>query len=224
MFKILVVEKQPQLVQAMEELFPPAEFQIAHVTDAFEASRLVNNTVYDVILLDRGIPRASVFEICKQGRARSVEAAIFILNAQRSGLEEELAVSYGADQCLEHPVQIRDLSARVRAILRRRTRAQPEGQISFQHLMLDINLGIVYSKSVPLNLRPMEFVLLKFFMENPGKVFSCEDLWSRVWQRTGTPSESVRAHIAMLRKKIADPGNSSSLKTVIGRGYKLQAS
>lgn len=222
MFNILVAESEPIFGQAIAELFPDGEFNVDHVDDGFNASELVRSRPYDAILLDRRITRISVYEICKQVRHQSTDAAVFILHSENTMAEEQLAVQYGVDQCISHPVELRDLNARVRAVLRRRKPTPQQSRLACHDLVLDGESGLVTKGGNLVELRPMEFVLLEFFMRNQGRVFSCSDLWCNVWKRKGTPSDSVRAHVAMLRKKICDPGVHPILTTIIGRGYKLE--
>lgn len=220
MFKILVGEIESEFAQDIAKTFAPPEFLVQCAPDALELIRCAKAELYHAILLDRRITKANAFEMCRGLRSECSEAAIMILHAEDS-TEEELAINHGADQCLSHPVQLRDLSARLRALLRRRWAHAQAKQLSCHDLLLNLETGILTKDERKIDLRPMEFILLEFLMRNQGKVFSSADLWREVWKRKGPPSESVRAHIAMLRKKIGDE-NSSIIKTIVRRGYKIE--
>jgi DNA-binding response OmpR family regulator len=221
MFKILVAENESSFAEEVVHLFASDNFEVQQARDGLKASQLINSCTFDAVIVDRRISKVSAYEICQQIRRSNTDAAVLVVHCENSVAEEELAISHGADQCLMHPVELRQLKARIHALLRRHH--QPERYIRCSELVLDVETGLLTRNGEVINLRPMEFVLLEFFMKHPGCLFSCADLWLHVWRKKGPPSDSVRAHVSMLRKKLVSAGVPPIIKTVIGRGYIMES-
>jgi DNA-binding response OmpR family regulator len=221
MFKILLALNEKPFAGEVAKLFSADDFEIHYAEDGLQVLKLANSRSYDSIILDRHITKASAFEICKLLRLNSPGTGVFLVNADTTA-EEDMAVTFGADQCLLRPVDPRALNARVRAMLRRKRSPENPSQLQCHDLVLDIKTGLLTKNGEQIDLRPMEFVLLQFLMKHQGRVYSCADLWSNVWKRKGLPSDSVRAHIAMLRKKLGCTNGYPLIKTIVGRGYKLE--
>ena len=218
---MLVVEDEVALAKAVCNWFSRERYAVETVSNGLDACRQLRSDRYDIVVLDLLLPGRDGLDICKDFRAAGGSAGILVTSALDSLQEKETVLDAGADDYLIKPFHLRELSARVRALLRRTTPGS-DGTLRIANIALDSVAGSVTRDGEPVHLHPMEFNLLEFLMKHPNHVFSTQALWERVWTgKTGELIDTVRTHIKTLRRKIDTTGRPSLIETVHGRGYKI---
>lgn len=223
MAKILVVDDEPDFAILIGEWLR-AEHHVVEVVetgeDAIDRLRFYK---YDVVILDWVLPRMSGLDVCRAFRGAGGTTPVLMLTAKKHVDEKEAGLDAGADDYLTKPFEMKELSARIRALLRR-PQAFSGSVLHVGDLMLEPTTYKVSRNGQDINLLPKEFALLEFLMRHPNQVFSAEALLDRVWSSDSEASpETIRTYIKRLRRKIDVNGQASILATVHGVGYKLEA-
>ena len=224
--KILVVDDEESILELLRYNLEKEGYSVLSVRDGAEALEVAKREKPDLVLLDLMLPVVDGLEVCRRLR-QSSNVPILMLTAKREETDRIVGLELGADDYLTKPFGIRELLARVRAILRR-TRGYeelgPSQRITVRGLVIDPERHevIVCGKKVELTLK--EFELLSFLARNPGRVFPREELLERLWDYEFLgDSRTLDVHIRHLREKIeVDPSNPIYIKTVRGVGYKLE--
>ncbi|MGI6604432.1 MAG: response regulator [bacterium] len=224
--KILVVDDEESILELLRYNLEKEGYSVLSVQDGAEAIEMAKREKPDLVLLDLMLPVVDGLEVCRRLR-QSSNVPILMLTAKREETDRIVGLELGADDYLTKPFGIRELLARVRAILRR-TRGYeelgPSQRITVRGLVIDPERHevIVRGKKVELTLK--EFELLSFLARNPGRVFPREELLERLWDYEFLgDSRTLDVHIRHLREKIeVDPSNPIYIKTVRGVGYKLE--
>ena len=185
---------------------------------------------YDLIILDLKLPGLDGLEVCRRLRARGTYTPILMLTSKSSELDRVLGLEMGADDYLTKPFSVLELTARVKAILRRmnavgRTRGDSDSSrlIRAGELLIDLDRHSVSLAGAPVALTTREFDLLVHFAKHPGRVYTRDQLLDQVWgyQHSGY-EHTVNSHINRLRAKIeGDPQNPEYIQTVWGVGYRF---
>ncbi len=177
---------------------------------------------YDVVILDWELPEISGIDICKQFRLQGGTAPVLMLTGKGNISDKETGFDAGADDYLTKPFHMKELSVRVRALLRRVSGFSGD-ELKYRDLCLEPSCHRVSRNGRDLQLLPKEFALLEFFLRHPNQVFSAEALLSRVWSsETDATVDAVSTCIKRLRKKVDIEGAPSVIRTVHGVGYKLE--
>lgn len=223
--KVLVVDDEQPLLDALQYALRREGFEVVTATDSEEALLVFDEQTPDLVILDVMLPTRSGFEVCQILRRRS-HVPIIMLTAKGSEGDRVVGLEIGADDYVTKPFSMRELTARIKSVLRRASSASaPPGPIlKAGDLTLDVNQYSVRLGDAPLNLSPKEFDLLRFLMEHPGQVFSRQTLLDRVWgEEKYIEERTVDVHIHWLREKIEpDPRKPKYLLTVRGVGYKFR--
>ena len=223
MAKILVVEDDPAICTIIVDWLTHQHHTVEISHNGLEADQYLKTYQYDVIVLDWGLPDLSGVEICKRYKTSGGRAPVLMLTGKRDIEDKEEGFNAGADDYLTKPFDIKELSARIRALLRRPTNVY-DNILSIRNVALDPNNHIVTRDGDPIKLTPKEFAVLEFFMRNPNKVFKADALLDHIWKsEAGSGPETVRTCIKRLRRQIDAPGVSSIIENVHGVGYKLAA-
>lgn len=222
MAKILVVEDDVDLagrVQAWLE----AERHIAEVAyDGTAAMEHLNSYTYDIIILDRELPGMSGLEVCKRFRTQGGLTPVIMLTGYDKLADKEAGFESGVDDYVTKPFQVKELSARIRALMRRPPPSQGP-VLEFAHIKLDPSMHQVLVDGKEVELLPKEFALLEFFMRHPVQLFSPESLLKCVWDSEADSTvETVYTYVKRLRSKIDLDKKNSLIKTVYGMGYRLE--
>ncbi|MBS2000140.1 MAG: response regulator transcription factor [Candidatus Obscuribacterales bacterium] len=221
MAKILVVEDDPAICSIIVDWLTHQHHTVEVSHNGLEADQYLKMYQYDVIVLDWGLPELSGVEICKRYKTAGGRAPVLMLTGKHDIEDKEEGFNAGADDYLTKPFDIKELSARVRALLRRPTNVY-DNILSIRNVSLDPNNHIVTRNGAPIKLTPKEFAVLEFFMRNPNKVFKADALLDHIWNsEAGSGPETVRTCIKRLRRQIDEPGVSSIIENVHGVGYKL---
>lgn len=223
MAKILVIEDERDLSGPIKDWLTNESHLVEIVDNGNLAVDYLRVNKYDVIVLDLMLPGMGGMEVCRWFREHAGITPILMLTAKSSIEDKEAGLDAGADDYLTKPFHLKELSARIRALLRRP--AAVTGQIYQVHdLQLDSAKRLVTKQGKELHLLPKEYSMLEFLVRHAGQAFSAEALLERVWSSDSSAMpETVRTNIKTLRKKIDTPGRSSIIHTVHGIGYKIEA-
>jgi len=219
---ILLVDDEPSIIQLVRMYFERDGFRVQEIGDGEAALEAVAKHHPALIVLDVMLPKLDGFEVCRKLRASGDQTPIIMLTARDEDIDKIIGLELGADDYLTKPFNPRELIARVKAILRRSdVKKQVDGKpLHRGDLMIDPVSREARVASRTLDLRTQEFDLLLTLAEQPGRVFSREQLLQLAWGFDFYgQTRTVDVHIAHLRKKLE--GGSVKIETVTGVGYKL---
>jgi two-component system OmpR family response regulator len=226
--KILIVEDDRNLLDTLKYNLCNEGYDVVTAADGAEALDMARREKPDLIVLDIMLPKLSGFEVCRILR-KEMSVPIMMLTAKTEEIDKIVGLEIGADDYMTKPFSLRELLARVRALLRRAkvTEAQPEVGVTLlkiYDLEIDAARHRVSKGAITLELTPKEFDLLAFLARNKGLVFSRDQLLEKVWGYDfAGDTRTVDVHIRWLREKIEDnPNRPKLLRTVRGVGYKLK--
>jgi len=215
---VLVVEDDPAISDPLVAGLERNGFDVVHTQKGLDTVRLVQQHNPDMLLLDLGLPDIDGLQALKDVR-RISDVPIIIATARGDEADRVVGLEVGADDYVVKPYSVRELSARIRAISRRR-RSEPRADGSTR-VRVDRNRHEVYVDDVLVGLTLKEFELLVVLAEDPGRVVTRQELFSRVWDPVWIGSgKSLDVHIATLRRKL---GVADLIETVRGVGYRLAA-
>jgi DNA-binding response OmpR family regulator len=222
---VLVVEDERTLASTLSYNFRKNGFNVISATDGLEGLQAARRDNPDVIVLDLMLPGMDGIEVCRRVRADS-NVPILMLTAKSEEVDKVVGLEMGADDYLTKPFSMRELRARVRALLRRsggRTSPAEGSRITAGRLVLDPRGRTVVRDGREIALKPKEFDLLHFLAKNAGQVFTREQLLEHVWgYEFFGGSRTVDVHVRWLREKLEqEPGRPQHLLTVRGVGYKF---
>lgn len=223
MSKILIVEDDEALAGIVCDWLEKEGHTVDHVNNGTDGIDRLKHYEYELVVLDLGLPDMHGLDICRQIRERGGSVPILVLTG-KSEVEQKIeGLDAGADDYLTKPFHPRELSARLRALIRRPVRVLSK-LLTVGDIELDPQSRLVTKAGKHIHLLPKEYTLLEFFMRYPNEVFSQETILNRVWSSDSeVVPDTVRFHIAGLRKKIDTEGKQSLIKTVHKAGYKLEA-
>jgi two-component system, OmpR family, response regulator len=225
--KVLIVEDDANLLETIKYNLRKEGYDVAAAIDGEQALDIARMEKPALIILDVMLPKLNGFEVCRILR-KEMKVPIIMLTARADEMDKIAGLEIGADDYMTKPFSMRELMARVRAMLRRAKMAEPtsiEGTPSIKtgNLEIDIARHRVSLFGTALELSPKEFDLLAFLAKNKGLVFNREQLLEKVWGYDfAGDTRTVDVHIRWLRQKIeAEAGSPQYLVTVRGTGYKL---
>jgi two-component system, OmpR family, alkaline phosphatase synthesis response regulator PhoP len=219
---ILLVDDEPSIIQLARLYFERDGFHVQEVGDGEAALDMITRLHPALVVLDLMLPKLDGFEVCRKLRASGDQTPIIMLTARDEDIDKILGLELGADDYLTKPFNPRELIARVKAILRRSDNKEPvDGKpVHRGDLMIDPASREVRVAGRILDLRTQEFDLLLTLAEQPGRVFTREQLLQLAWGFDFYgQTRTVDVHIAHLRRKM--DGSSVKIETVTGVGYKL---
>ena len=224
--RVLVVEDETDIAQLVRHaLERSGDFAVDTVGTGDEAVRVALDDPPDVMVLDLNLPQVSGFEVCRILRARpsTRHVPIIMLTARTAEVDRVSGLDLGADDYVTKPVRLRELAARVRAVLRRR-QAAPPAEVSAVYkgrfLTADFEAVWVAVSGTPVRLTRREFELLRCLVEHRNRVLSRDRLLERVWgYDQAVETRSVDVHVGRLRAKLGAAGD--QIETVVGLGYRF---
>jgi two-component system, OmpR family, response regulator len=224
MAKILIVEDEPDLAEPIRAFLMHEHHLVEVVQDGAEALERLRFYKFDVIILDWNLPGMEGVDVCKEFRASGGTTPILMLTARKQTPEKIQALDAGADDYLTKPFEITEISARIRALLRRPAAVATSNILKIRNIQLEPSTFRVTRDGQDVQLLPKEFALLEFLMRHPNQVFSAEALLDRVWASESEASpETIRTYVKRLRQKLDSDGQPSIIGTVHGVGYKLES-
>ncbi len=222
--RILLVDDDEQLMEALASNLIEQHYAVDIATDGEAAWEYVSLFTYDLIVLDVMLPKLDGVSLCQRLRSEGYQMPILLLTAKDRSIDKVRGLNAGADDYVVKPFDFAELTARIRALLRRESRTLPP-VLHWENLSLDSNTCNVTYKEQPLHLTPKEYALLELFLRNPKHVYSAGAIIENLWSFQDPPGEdAVRTHIKGLRQKLKQAGASANIiETVYGIGYRLKS-
>jgi two-component system alkaline phosphatase synthesis response regulator PhoP len=224
MSRILIVEDEPDMVLGLKDNFEFEGYEVVTASDGAAGLERARSERPDLLILDIMLPKLSGLEVCKTLRAEGFRAPIIMLTARGQEIDKVVGLELGADDYVTKPFSIRELLARVRAILRRTEGGKKRlSRYHFADIDLDFETYRATRGSDRLEMSPREFELLRYLIERKGETVTRDQLLEDVWGYESYPStRTVDTHIAKLRAKIGDSGSEPRfIMTIHGVGYKF---
>ena len=225
--KILLVEDEPDMVRGVKDNLEFEHFEVDVARDGEAALKKISGSSYDLIILDIMLPKLSGLDVCKRAREQGIATPIIMLTARNEEIDKVLGLELGADDYITKPFGVRELLARVKAVLRRTEGAAPVAseRMTLGDLDMDFAAYTAHRKGEQLSLTPKEFEIMKYLWHHRNKTVTREELLTKVWGYDESMStRTVDNFILKLRQKIEeDSANPKTIITIHGIGYKLIA-
>jgi DNA-binding response OmpR family regulator len=223
MQRILIVEDEPNMKMGLKDNLEFENYEV-DVADNGEVGleKILSNN-FDLVLLDVMLPKLSGFDVCKKVRERSIAVPIILLTAKGEEIDKILGLELGADDYVTKPFSLRELLARIKAILRRSEKSEIKSDVT-KIGKLDVHFASynALENGTSVHLSHKEFDLLKYLFDHKNQTVSRDDLLKNVWRDIYTTSRTIDNFVVKLRHKIeSDANNPRMILTVHGIGYKL---
>ncbi len=221
--RILIVEDEPAMVAGLRDNFEYEGYEVISAADGAEglARALADNP--DLVVLDVMMPRMSGLDVCKQLKAERPSVPIIMLTARGQEIDKVVGLELGADDYVTKPFSIRELMARVKAVLRRVSSPPAPEVYRFSDIEVNVRANEVRRAGNLIDLSAKEFALLAYFISNPAETLSRDRLLDAVWGYDNYPNtRTVDTHIVHLRQKLEpNPEEPRFILTIHGTGYKF---
>ena len=223
MARILVIEDDPAILRGLADNLACESHDVLAAADGESGYSLARTGKPDLIVLDLMLPRMSGYEVCRKLRADGVMTPIVMLTARGDEADRVVGLDLGADDYITKPFSVRELLARIRAVLRRaQVQSALPAELRFGNVAVDFRRYEAQKDGRPIELTRKEFGLLRLLAARSGEPVTRDDLLNEVWGYDATPTtRTVDNHVASLRAKLEDnPSDPRHLFTVHGVGYK----
>jgi DNA-binding response OmpR family regulator len=220
--RILVVEDDIQIAELLSEALISRQYVVDVAHDGETGWYWVQETEYDLLLLDVTLPKLDGLQLCYRLRARNLTLPVLMLTARDSSTDKIVGLDAGADDYVVKPFDLEELMARIRALLRRGSSIKPAlrwGDLTLNPSTYEVSYG-----DRPLTLTPKEFALLELLVSNGRQVLSRPGIIQRIWTVDDPPTqEAVKTHVRGLRQKLRAAGApDDTIETVHGLGYRMK--
>jgi two-component system alkaline phosphatase synthesis response regulator PhoP len=223
--RILLVEDEPGLVLTLSDLLATEGHQVDTALDGEAGLAKAASGAFDLVILDVMLPRKNGFEVCRELRQQGKDVAVLMLTAKTQVVDRVVGLKLGADDYLPKPFDPTELLARVEALLRRvkKEHRVPVRSFEFGDVSVDFERCQVFKAGVAVNLAARELELLRYLVDQRGRVVPREELLQNVWEyHSDVSSRTIDVHVAWLRQKLEDnPQNPKFIHTVRGKGYRF---
>ena len=220
--RILIAEDEVTINKALKVMLEKNKYTVDSVYDGLSALNYIDNTTYDVIVLDIMMPIKSGMEVLKTIRNNNINTPVLFLTAKSEISDRVNGLEAGADDYLPKPFDANEFLARVKA-LSRRSNSYISPILSIGNTTLDLNSYILKTQDEDIKLNNKEFQLFELFIRNPKKVFSSELLMEKVWDiDSNADIDVVWTYIGFLRRKLKQINSNLEIKTIRGAGYALE--
>jgi OmpR-family two-component system manganese-sensing response regulator len=226
--QILLVDDEIELTEPLTHVLKREGYQVDVAHDGAEGGILATRGSYDLLILDWMLPHQSGLEICELLRAKGDTTPVLFLTAKDTIDDRVAGLDAGADDYLVKPFELRELLARVRALLRRppslepSAPARPAPRLTVGDLELDLDNQVAYRQGRTIELSDKESQLLDYLMRHPSQLLTHAQIHEQVWGDTEKIGSNVlAAQIRLLRRKIEGKGESTLIHTVYGKGYRF---
>jgi two-component system, OmpR family, response regulator MprA len=222
--RILVVDDEPAVQSALSRALTLERYEVAQAADGRQALEQLDTTPYEAVILDIAMPHVDGLEVCRRMREGGDRTPVLMLTAREEVDDRVAGLDAGADDYLVKPFALRELLARVRALLRRASDDDgQEGTLTFEDLRVDRLAHEAWRGERMLQLTRTEFLLLETFMRHPRQVLTRSAIFEHVWGYDfGATSNSLGVYMGYLRRKTEAGGEPRLLHTVRGVGYVLR--
>lgn len=222
MKKILIIEDQQNIIELIRFNLEQEGYQVDYALDGEAGIEKIKGDDFDLVILDLMLPKLDGISLCQMLRKQPEyqKLPIIMLTAKSTELDKVLGLEVGADDYVTKPFSVRELMARVKALLRRTDETTSDGILTVGDIVINSEEFTVTKDGEPVELTLKEFMLLKFLAENRGRVLTRSFLLDKIWgYEYFGESRTVDVHIRHLRSKLGD--DDSLIKTVRGIGYKI---
>lgn len=222
---VLVVEDDEIILEGLKIALQQEGYEVKFAMNQSDAMSLVANGVpFDFCLLDVMLPDGDGYNICREIRRQS-EVPILFLTACDDEIHTVLALEQGADDYISKPFRIRELLARMKAILRRARKSGKENVVQMVgDKQVDLQTGKIHGKDGEIVLTAMEYKLLLIFLKNRGQILSRQQILNQIWDEAGdfVNDNTLSVYIKRLRKKLGEGCETEVIQTIRGMGYRLE--
>jgi len=223
--KILIVEDNEKLASVIKRGLEQEGYAADYVLDGESGERRIELGIhdYDLVILDIMLPKKDGVTVCKDWRKANITIPVLMLTAKDTTEDKIIGLDSGADDYLIKPFSFDELTARIRALLRRPKEVLP-AELKIKDIILNTATRKVTraGKEIPLTLK--EFMVLEYLMRNPNRVITRDELYDHAWDFAANAfSNTVDVHIKNLRKKIDNNNHEKLLETIRGVGYRFKA-
>lgn len=222
--KILLVEDEKRMAQALTEILRLENYDVAHCSDGNTGLEEIETNLYDVIILDVMLPGKNGFEIVKEAREKGIRTPILMLTAKSELDDKVTGLDAGADDYLTKPFMTKELLARVRA-LGRRTIQSSDGTLSYGDICLNQNMALLTCTTTAQSVRlsEKEYNIMEYLIRNQGQILTREQLALKIWgYENDAEYNNVEVYMSFTRKKLAFVEAKTVIKAVRGIGYELR--
>jgi OmpR-family two-component system manganese-sensing response regulator len=222
--RILLVDDEVEMATPLSHLLMREGYEVDVAYDGDRGNQLAQKNQYDLLILDWMLPRKTGLELCQAMRSQGNMTPVLFLTAKDTVDDRVQGLDAGADDYLVKPFELRELLARVRALMRRPTAALEPSTRRLQvgDLELDPENQLAYRGNREIELSEKEAQLLAYLMRSPNHLLTHEQIYQHVWGETEKPiSNALAAQIRLLRRKIELEGESPLINTVYGKGYRF---
>jgi two-component system alkaline phosphatase synthesis response regulator PhoP len=223
--RILLIEDEPGLVLTVSDLLSTEGYEVESAADGESGLSKAVAGKFDLVILDIMLPRKSGFDVCRELRQKGIDSAILMLTAKTQVVDRVVGLKLGADDYLTKPFDPAELLARVEALLRRVQKENriPVQSFQFGDIEIDFERAVLMKAGHPVTLASKELQLLRYLVDNRGRVVPREELLQNVWEYSSdVSSRTIDVHVAWLRQKLEDnPQNPKHIHTIRGKGYRF---
>ncbi len=224
MHNILLIEDEHGMAEGIKDALELHGFKVKHASSAEIGEKFLETENFDLVLLDVMLPGRDGYEMCRLIRAKGFNLPVVMLTARSEEVDKVVGLEIGADDYITKPFSMRELIARLRAMLRRTSNIKETPDVfSFGHVKIDFSARKVFCNNQLVNLTGTEFDILKLLIDNRPRVISRDKILNEIWGYTFFPdSRIVDTHILNIRKKLeCKPRSPEYIKTHHGIGYRF---
>lgn len=219
MARLLLVEDDARIAKPLKRDLTAEMHVVDWVWDADSGLQQLSCEEYDLGIVDVLLPGFDGIELCRRARRQGVQTPLLLLTALDSTVQKVGGLDAGADDYLVKPFDLKELHARIRALIRRGSKKPV--LLHWRGIQLNPALKVACFEGHSLDLTTREYQLLELFLRSPGRTFAVEEILDRVWGWEAPNSGTIKSHLAALRKKLGLHGVPNPIETLYGRGYRL---
>lgn len=221
--KILIIEDEYSLADAIAETLKKEKFTVTIKTDGEEGEDEALTNIYDLILLDVMLPHKNGFEILQTLKEEKIETPVIMLTAKSEMTDKLNGLENGADDYITKPFHMRELMARVKIILKRKSNLEDTNVLEYEDLKLDLKNGKMISEENEIQISGKELELLEILLINKNQTINREKLADKIWgYDSDAEYNNVEVYISFLRRKLKLLKSNVKIKAIRGIGYKLE--
>jgi two-component system, OmpR family, response regulator len=221
--RVLLVEDEESVVEALKAIFAEQNFVVDIATNGEDGWQLVDGYPYDLVVLDVMLPKLDGITFCRRLRAKKNSVLVLMLTARDTTTDKLLGLDAGADDYVVKPFNLQELSARIRALLRRNRTHAIADVLECGGFRLDATTRETNYRGQPLQFSRKELLILELLMRNPQQVFSRSLIVDRLWAYNEDPpnEDTIKSHVKTIRRKLGIAGASDLIETLYGQGYRI---